>query len=83
MNLKGNTKLIAEVTNTQGNGRTLSPDECFNGLDSEVTSCYYGGKSTKNGWTFRLVAISRLCSDLLETVMLTTKTRADPEVGRC
>jgi hypothetical protein len=55
VNLLDNVKLIAQVTNTWDSGRTLSPDECNAGLDSEVFNCFFGGESTKNGWIFRSV----------------------------
>lgn len=84
VNLNDGKKLIAQVTNMWDSERTLTPDECNGGLDSEVFNCLWGGESTKNGWKFRSVinSLFELQPHFSEPI-LTNVLRADPEQGRC
>lgn len=47
--------MIMQITNLRNEGRTLSQDECYNGLGGEIWNCESGGESDKWGWYFRLI----------------------------
>jgi hypothetical protein len=52
--------MIMQITNLRNEGRTLSQDDCYNGLGGEIWNCESGGESDKWGWYFRLV---KRCDD--------------------